>query len=180
MSMPRGHHHFILFEAVNASASQPAPPQRLLGGSHHSSLDNPLQQKACQAPALCLCNPCQRCQWRANSPQALTLLKPACTPCPPPPCQPAAAGPTPERQRQSPGATRHTDRLPESAPVNWTRGELIGAGAFGRVYLGLNNDTGQLMAVKQARARWHHQTNLPARTACCWGDCCQLPVPMEV
>ena len=27
----------------------------------------------------------------------------------------------------------------------------MGAGAFGRVYLGLNNDTGQLMAVKQVR-----------------------------
>ena len=37
--------------------------------------------------------------------------------------------------------------------MSWTRGELIGAGAFGRVYLGLNNHTGQLMAVKQARMR---------------------------
>jgi hypothetical protein len=36
-----------------------------------------------------------------------------------------------------------------SGPVHWTRGELIGAGAFGRVYMGLNNETGQLMAVKQ-------------------------------
>ena len=35
------------------------------------------------------------------------------------------------------------------APVNWCRGELIGAGAFGRVYLGLNSDNGELMAVKQ-------------------------------
>lgn len=35
------------------------------------------------------------------------------------------------------------------APVNWSRGELIGAGAFGRVYLGLNSDNGELMAVKQ-------------------------------
>lgn len=33
--------------------------------------------------------------------------------------------------------------------VTWQQGELIGAGAFGRVYLGLNLDTGQLMAVKQ-------------------------------
>lgn len=46
---------------------------------------------------------------------------------------------------------RRAARLAESGPVNWTRGELIGAGAFGRVYLGLNNDTGQLMAVKQVR-----------------------------
>ena len=38
---------------------------------------------------------------------------------------------------------------PSSEPVHWTKGELIGAGAFGRVYMGLNNETGQLMAVKQ-------------------------------
>ena len=37
-----------------------------------------------------------------------------------------------------------------SEPVHWIKGELIGAGAFGRVYMGLNNETGQLMAVKQA------------------------------
>lgn len=33
--------------------------------------------------------------------------------------------------------------------INWTKGELIGQGAFGSVYLGMNNDNGQLMAVKQ-------------------------------
>lgn len=44
---------------------------------------------------------------------------------------------------------RPAEKLPATGPVNWERGELIGAGAFGRVYLGLNNDTGQLMAVKQ-------------------------------
>ena len=38
---------------------------------------------------------------------------------------------------------------PSSEPVHWIKGELIGAGAFGRVYMGLNNETGQLMAVKQ-------------------------------
>jgi mitogen-activated protein kinase kinase kinase len=37
----------------------------------------------------------------------------------------------------------------EERTVRWQQGELIGAGAFGRVYLGLNLDTGQLMAVKQ-------------------------------
>ena len=41
-------------------------------------------------------------------------------------------------------------QVPGSEPVHWTKGELIGAGAFGRVYIGLNNNTGQLMAVKQA------------------------------
>ena len=34
-------------------------------------------------------------------------------------------------------------------PQNWTKGELIGQGAFGSVYLGMDNDTGQLIAVKQ-------------------------------
>ena len=38
--------------------------------------------------------------------------------------------------------------LPQ-APSKWTRGELVGAGAYGKVYLGLNQETGQLMAVKQ-------------------------------
>ena len=33
-------------------------------------------------------------------------------------------------------------------PASWTRGELIGAGAFGRVYLGLDDETGELFAVK--------------------------------
>lgn len=34
-------------------------------------------------------------------------------------------------------------------PRSWIKGELIGSGAFGRVYLGLNNDTGRLMAIKE-------------------------------
>jgi serine/threonine protein kinase/WD40 repeat protein len=33
--------------------------------------------------------------------------------------------------------------------VRWKRGEILGQGAFGVVYLGLNIDTGELMAVKQ-------------------------------
>ena len=37
----------------------------------------------------------------------------------------------------------------QQQPLNWTRGELIGQGAFGSVYLGMDNDSGQLMAVKQ-------------------------------
>mmetsp|Transcript_5138 Transcript_5138/g.12465 ORF Transcript_5138/g.12465 Transcript_5138/m.12465 type:complete len:634 (+) Transcript_5138:205-2106(+) len=34
-------------------------------------------------------------------------------------------------------------------PFRWNRGELIGCGAFGRVYLGMNLDTGGLMAIKE-------------------------------
>eukprot|EP00954_Amorphochlora_amoebiformis_P018003 1322993-Amorphochlora_amoeboformis.AAC.2 len=38
-------------------------------------------------------------------------------------------------------------------PIRWTRGDLLGHGAFGKVdipvYMGMNLDTGSLMAVKQ-------------------------------
>ncbi len=37
----------------------------------------------------------------------------------------------------------------QSAPLRWQRGELLGTGAFGRVFLGLNEDTGELLAVKE-------------------------------
>ncbi|GMH98600.1 hypothetical protein TrST_g10471 [Triparma strigata] len=40
----------------------------------------------------------------------------------------------------------HTNE--DEPKIRWQRAELIGSGAFGRVYLGLNLDTGQLMAVK--------------------------------
>ncbi|GBG59479.1 hypothetical protein CBR_g38503 [Chara braunii] len=35
------------------------------------------------------------------------------------------------------------------APIRWRKGELIGAGAYGRVYMGMNLDSGELLAVKQ-------------------------------
>ena len=37
----------------------------------------------------------------------------------------------------------------EDEKINWRRGELLGSGAFGNVYLGLNLDTGELMGAKQ-------------------------------
>jgi len=36
-----------------------------------------------------------------------------------------------------------------SQPLEWRRGELIGAGAIGKVYMALNLNTGKIMAVKQ-------------------------------
>jgi serine/threonine protein kinase len=33
--------------------------------------------------------------------------------------------------------------------IKWRKGRTIGRGAFGAVYLGLNDDTGALMAVKE-------------------------------
>ena len=35
------------------------------------------------------------------------------------------------------------------AIVKWVRGELIGKGTYGRVYLALNATTGEMIAVKQ-------------------------------
>ncbi|XP_041022306.1 mitogen-activated protein kinase kinase kinase 2-like isoform X2 [Juglans microcarpa x Juglans regia] len=34
-------------------------------------------------------------------------------------------------------------------PIRWRKGELIGYGAFGHVYMGMNLDSGELLAVKQ-------------------------------
>jgi hypothetical protein len=40
--------------------------------------------------------------------------------------------------------------LPESPrTIKWRKGEIIGAGAYGRVYMGMNLDSGELLAVKQ-------------------------------
>lgn len=41
--------------------------------------------------------------------------------------------------------------LPKDAapPIRWRKGELIGCGAFGQVYVGMNLDSGELLAVKQ-------------------------------
>lgn len=45
-------------------------------------------------------------------------------------------------------------RQVDETPKTWVRGELIGEGAFGTVYSGLDMDTGRLMAVKQVP---HHE-----------------------
>ena len=37
----------------------------------------------------------------------------------------------------------------EEHEISWKRGNLIGCGAFGKVYVGLNNETGEFLAVKQ-------------------------------
>ena len=33
--------------------------------------------------------------------------------------------------------------------IRWKKGELIGSGAYGRVYMAMNLDSGELLAVKQ-------------------------------
>jgi serine/threonine protein kinase len=37
----------------------------------------------------------------------------------------------------------------ETSQFRWQKGALIGSGSFGRVHLGLNLDTGEMIAVKQ-------------------------------
>jgi len=46
------------------------------------------------------------------------------------------------------GAAPHVQRK----PISWTRGELVGQGAFGSVFVAMDNDTGELIAVKQVGA----------------------------
>ncbi|QCE08369.1 mitogen-activated protein kinase kinase kinase [Vigna unguiculata] len=38
---------------------------------------------------------------------------------------------------------------PPPPPIRWRKGELIGSGAFGHVYMGMNLDSGELIAIKQ-------------------------------
>ncbi|KAK7280173.1 hypothetical protein RJT34_25235 [Clitoria ternatea] len=38
---------------------------------------------------------------------------------------------------------------PLPPPIRWRKGELIGSGAFGHVYMGMNLDSGELIAIKQ-------------------------------
>ncbi|KAL9266244.1 Mitogen-activated protein kinase kinase kinase NPK1-like protein [Drosera capensis] len=51
--------------------------------------------------------------------------------------------PSPSKENMNPV------REEEAAPIRWRKGELIGCGAFGRVYMGMNLDSGELLAVKQ-------------------------------
>jgi hypothetical protein len=44
---------------------------------------------------------------------------------------------------------RYPNQQQTTNPIRWKQGEILGQGAFGIVYLGLNIDTGELMAVKQ-------------------------------
>ena len=42
---------------------------------------------------------------------------------------------------------------PNSAPVNWRKGKVLGHGAFGKVYLAYDADTGRELAVKQVEVQ---------------------------
>ena len=60
--------------------------------------------------------------------------------------------------------------LIEGAKYRWKKGEMIGHGAIGKVYMGLNFDTGEMMAVKQiqlAGTRTHTHTHTRTHTRAC-------------
>lgn len=45
--------------------------------------------------------------------------------------------------------TKSATNKEDAPPFRWRKGELIGCGGFGRVYMGMNLDSGELLAVKQ-------------------------------
>lgn len=57
--------------------------------------------------------------------------------------------PPPVRALPPPPPPTKPQKKDESPPIRWRKGELIGCGAFGRVYMGMNLDSGELLAVKQ-------------------------------
>ncbi|RWW66748.1 hypothetical protein BHE74_00025868 [Ensete ventricosum] len=59
-------------------------------------------------------------------------------------------GSTPKLPPPMPQHRVPADDIP---PIRWRKGELIGCGAFGHVYMGMNLDSGELLAVKQVGAR---------------------------
>eukprot|EP00850_Spirogloea_muscicola_P007432 SM000037S13567 [mRNA] locus=s37:673594:679218:- [translate_table: standard] len=56
--------------------------------------------------------------------------------------------------------------MAEPAPIRWRRGELIGAGAYGRVYMGMNLESGELIAVKQVLIAVNSTTKERAQVSC--------------
>ena len=45
------------------------------------------------------------------------------------------------------------DAARDGSKIEWKKGELIGKGSFGKVFMGMNAATGELIAVKQVRIK---------------------------
>ncbi|KAL6598474.1 hypothetical protein ACP70R_046173 [Stipagrostis hirtigluma subsp. patula] len=67
---------------------------------------------------------------------------------PPQPSSPPPVAAAPDGRSAGSGAVRE-EGGEENPPIRWRKGDLIGSGAFGQVYLGMNLDSGELIAVKQ-------------------------------
>ncbi|CAM9211343.1 unnamed protein product, partial [Discosporangium mesarthrocarpum] len=61
---------------------------------------------------------------------------------------------SPKEPMASPGAMRELGRVRKG---HWKKGRPIGAGTCGNVYLGMNEDTGELMAVKEITLETHER-----------------------
>lgn len=59
--------------------------------------------------------------------------------------------PSPPRLPQPNDAGDTTSTV--SPSIRWRKGELIGCGAYGQVYMGMNLDSGELLAVKQVEKK---------------------------
>ncbi|KAK3013021.1 hypothetical protein RJ639_009970 [Escallonia herrerae] len=55
------------------------------------------------------------------------------------------------------------DSASPAPPIRWRKGELIGCGAFGQVYMGMNLDSGELLAVKQVLIAANHASKEKAQ-----------------
>jgi mitogen-activated protein kinase kinase kinase len=71
---------------------------------------------------------------------------------------PPGAAATVQQQQQ-----QHAARVETQPTFKWMRGQLIGKGTFGRVYLGMNTTTGELLAVKQVEVNPKSQNADPAK-----------------
>jgi mitogen-activated protein kinase kinase kinase len=71
---------------------------------------------------------------------------------------PPGAAATVQQQQQ-----QHAARVEAQPTFKWMRGQLIGKGTFGRVYLGMNTTTGELLAVKQVEVSPKSQNADPAK-----------------
>ena len=58
------------------------------------------------------------------------------------------------------------------APVNWRKGKVLGSGAFGKVYLAYDADTGRELAVKQVEIQAENPEI--TKVCCCCCCCCSV------
>jgi serine/threonine protein kinase len=63
--------------------------------------------------------------------------------------QNVAVAPSPSAAANGGSVTPTSTGAPGGCKLAWQKGELIGQGSFGRVYLGLNTQTGEFIAVKE-------------------------------
>ncbi|WVZ92921.1 hypothetical protein U9M48_038951 [Paspalum notatum var. saurae] len=86
---------------------------------------------------------------KSPSPARRLLPPPPLSPPPPPPPPVAAASPSDGCGGVGGGGGEASGGGEENPPIRWRKGDLIGSGAFGQVYLGMDLDSGELLAVKQ-------------------------------